>query len=58
MAHPLYKGVLFPPNMPNNVQARYWMLTIPAGDWEPMDEEDLPAQVAYIKGQKEVGASG
>lgn len=39
-------------------QARYWMLTIPAADWEPMDEEDLPESVAYIKGQKEIGEGG
>lgn len=35
-------------------QARYWICTIPSDKWEP----HLPDGVQYIKGQKEIGASG
>lgn len=35
-------------------QARYWILTIPRDDWNPI----LPAGVQYIRGQPEVGESG
>lgn len=36
-------------------QARYWLLTIPEADWSPPDEEDLHGDIAYIKGQTEIG---
>lgn len=32
-------------------QGRYWLLTIPRGDWTP----DLPAICSYVKGQAEIG---
>jgi hypothetical protein len=37
-------------------QAKYWMLTIPTSNWEPPD--DLPAQIVYLKGQREIGDGG
>jgi len=41
-----------------NLQGRYWMLTIPADAWSPPQEaSQLPRDVAYIRGQKEVGNS-
>ena len=48
-------GAVDPParGPPARRQGRYWLLTIPAGDWsEPLV---LPEGVAYIKGQREVG---
>lgn len=35
-------------------QHRYWLLTIPAADWEPTE---LPQGCIYAKGQKEIGAN-
>lgn len=35
-------------------QARYWILTIPRDDWNPI----LPDGVQYIRGQPELGESG
>lgn len=35
------------PNESRNGPARYWMLTIPRGEWEP----NLPEGVSYIKGK-------
>jgi len=35
-------------------QARYWILTIPRDDWNPV----LPGGVQYIRGQPELGESG
>lgn len=32
-------------------QCRYWLLTIPGEEWDPI----LPESCSYIKGQKEVG---
>lgn len=37
-------------------QAKYFILTIPANDWNAPTE--LPAFATYIKGQKEIGESG
>lgn len=37
-------------------QCRYWMLTIPVNSWNP--PTTLPSNVAYLKGQQEIGASG
>jgi len=37
-----------------NKPARYFILTIPYGAWQP----DLPDGCAYVKGQRELGASG
>lgn len=42
--------------MPNPIQGRYWLLTIPKQSWNPPTE--LPDNVAYIKGQQEVGEGG
>lgn len=39
----------------SQLQGRYWMLTIPAGDWSP--PETLDSVILYIKGQREVGGS-
>lgn len=39
----------------HHAQARYWLLTIPVADWSPPDEEDLPNDIAFIKGQREIG---
>jgi len=36
-------------------QARYWLLTIPKNSWNKPNE--LPNNVAYIKGQEETGAN-
>lgn len=35
-------------------QFKWFLLTIPSSDWEPQ----LPQGVVYVKGQKEIGASG
>jgi len=37
-------------------QCRYWMLTIPVNSWNPPSE--LPSNIAYVKGQQEIGAQG
>lgn len=36
-------------------QARYWILTIPENDWNI--PETLPANLSFLKGQKEEGAA-
>lgn len=37
----------------NDLQGRYWLLTIPVGDWSP--PETLDPSLCYIKGQQEIG---
>lgn len=36
-------------------QGRIWIITIPRQRWDP--PTDLPESIAYIKGQREVGAN-
>lgn len=36
-------------------QGVYWLLTIPAADWNP--PEELPEGIKYLKGQREIGAT-
>lgn len=39
-------------------QARYWLLTIPANAYQPpAQEEDLPNNVVFLRGQRELGAN-
>jgi len=49
------KGLTIPVEygMPT-VQARYWILTIPRDDWEPV----LPEAACWLVGQPEIGESG
>lgn len=43
------------PNRPRS-QGRYWILTIPASEWElPGSIGECPGWIAYIKGQREIG---
>lgn len=35
-------------------QGVYWMLTVP-GDWKRWEEQELPEEIAYIRGQQEIG---
>jgi len=37
---------------PNRRQGVIWLATVPVDDWSP----SLPESIAYIKGQKEIGA--
>lgn len=41
---------------PQRRQGVYWMLTIPADDWEP--PEDLPEDITWLRGQQEEGQGG
>lgn len=40
----------------NNMQGKYWLLTIKYEDWNAPTE--LPSTIAYLKGQEEIGEGG
>lgn len=43
-------------NRQRRVQGKYWMVTVPARYWQP--SEELPGEMQWIRGQKEIGAEG